>query len=107
MALNSAMDGMTASLVTTSEKSPEPLLVSVLAGEAMLQKISDGSLLLTSKLTAASSSGMKRTSIWSSDKLLTITTLTVRYALMDSLGIIRAAGVVNSDSGPQPVSLKP
>jgi hypothetical protein len=99
-ALNTSMDAVISSLFATSEKSPEPLLVGVLAGEAMQRKIGGGTVILQTTLSSAAAAGIKRTSLWRSDRLYSWATVTVNYALFDSSGNVIAAGAAqNSPEG--------
>jgi len=98
--LNASMDALISNLFVTNEKSLEPLIVGVLAGEAMQQKIGAGSKVLQATLSNAGASGIKSSSIWRSERLYSWATVTVNYALFDSSGnIIVAAAAQNSPEG--------
>ena len=100
-ALNASMDALISTLFSTSEKTPEPLIVGVLAGEAIQQKVGSGTTrVLQATLSNAAATGIKRSSIWRSDRLYSWSTVTVNYALFDSSGNVIAAGVAqNSPEG--------
>lgn len=99
-ALNASMDSLISTLFAVSDKAPEPLIVGVLAGEAMQQKIGDGTRVLQAVLSNAAASGIRRSSIWTSDRLYSWSTVTVNYALFDSSGNVIAGGAIqNSPEG--------
>lgn len=106
-ALNTSMDTVINNLFATSEKSPEPLFVGVLAGEALQQKISSGSLMLQAVLSNAAASGIKRSSIWRSDRLYSWTTVTINYSLFDSSGSVLKAGAVQNSPEGRKIELTP
>ena len=101
------MDALISSLFATSDKSPEPLLVGVLAGEAMQRKIGGGTLILQTTLSNAAASGIKRTSLWRSDRLYSWATVTVNYALFDSSGNVIAAGAAQNSPEPRKIEVAP
>lgn len=106
-ALNTAMDAVISSLFATSDKSPEPLFVSVLAGEAIQKHISDGGLILHTVLTNAAASGIKRTSIWRSDRLYSWASVTINYSLFDSSGTVLSAGTVQNSPEVRKIEVAP
>lgn len=95
-ALNASMDSLTASLFTVSEKAPEPMFVGVLAGEAILRKVSDGAHLFKATLVNAGAAGVKRSSIWFSDRLYSWASVTVEYVVFSGTGEVFASGTVNN-----------
>lgn len=94
-ALNSSMDTLVSSLFSTSEKSPEPMLIGLLAGEAIYIKVSDGARLFKPTLVNAAAAGVKRSSIWFSDRLYSWASVTVEYVVLNGNGEVFAAGAVN------------
>jgi hypothetical protein len=105
IALNTTMDAMISTIFTTSEKVPEPQFVSILAGEAILQKVGDGANLFRVTLVNAAATGVKRTSIWLSDRLYSWSTVTVDYVVFDPNGAALVAGAVNVSPDPKKIKV--
>jgi hypothetical protein len=106
-ALNTSMDALVATLFTVSEKTPEPVFIGALAGEALLGKVGGGVPLLQMNLSNAAASGIKRSSIWRSDRLYSWSTITVNYALFDQAGKLLAAGTASNSPEPRKVVVEP
>ena len=106
-ALNTSMDALVATLFAVSEKAPEPMFVGALAGESMLSKLGAGVPMLQTTLSNAGASGIKRTSIWRSDRLYSWSTITVNYTLLDQSGKLLAAGTINNSPEPRKVVISP